>query len=114
MGIPKKAFLTVSVVLAALSFAVAAESRGETAPGEHVYAVHGGVELKAYVFAPAEGSEGPRPAVVVVHGGGWAMGEASWGFGSAQRFASHGLVGISVQYRLSDQRSITVGMLPAR
>ncbi len=79
----------------------------ERIPVEHVYATHGGVELKAYVFEPDASVARPCPAGVVDHGGGWVMGEASWGFGSAKRYASIGLVGISVQYRLSDQRSIT-------
>ncbi len=93
------------IVLALAGPALAEPS--ERIPVEHVYATHGGVELKAYVFEPDASVARPCPAVVVVHGGGWAMGEASWGFGSAKRYASIGLVGISVQYRLSDQRSIT-------
>jgi acetyl esterase/lipase len=35
------------------------------------------------------------------------MGEPQWAFGRAQHFAKRGLVAIAVQYRLSDQKTIT-------
>lgn len=44
----------------------------------------------------------PRPAVLLLHGGGWVAGEPSWVFPSAQVFAERGFVAIAVQYRLSD------------
>ncbi len=78
-------------------------------PVAHVYASPGGVPLRAYVFSPpaakAEGSR--RPAIVLFHGGGWAMGEASWAFPRARRFADRGFVAIAAQYRLSDRKSVT-------
>ena len=71
-----------------------------TQPDEYVYARHGDRELKVYVFSP-DGAEERRPAVLVFHGGGWSIGSAEWGFGKAEHFSELGLVGISVQYRLS-------------
>ena len=71
-----------------------------TPTAEHVYARHGDRELKLYVFAPDRTAE-PRPAVLIFHGGGWSIGSAEWGFGKADHFSALGLVGISVQYRLS-------------
>jgi|SRR5450755_4364074 acetyl esterase len=77
-------------------------------PAEHVYATAGGVQLKAYVFSPSPEKAGaPHAAIVIFHGGGWNMGEPSWGFGLAQHFAEHGMVAIAAQYRLSDQKTTT-------
>lgn len=42
------------------------------------------------------------PAIVIFHGGGWAIGKASWGFSSAKHYAKQGIVAFSVQYRLQD------------
>jgi acetyl esterase len=75
---------------------------------EHIYATVGGVQLRVYVFSPpSEKDATPRAAIVIFHGGGWNIGEPSWGFGLAKHFAEHGMVGISAQYRLSDQKTTT-------
>ncbi len=76
-------------------------------PVEHIYAVHDSTELSAYVFLPAEQGPEPVAAVVVFHGGGWSVGEAEWSFTDAGLFADAGMVGIAVEYRLSDEESIT-------
>jgi len=77
-------------------------------PVEHVYAVSGGVELKAYVFSGGKPSPRQRrPAMVLFHGGGWAMGEPQWAFPRARHFADRGMVTIAAQYRLSDQKEVT-------
>lgn len=41
------------------------------------------------------------------HGGGWDMGEPAWAFSRARHFAELGMVAVAVQYRLSDQKSVT-------
>ena len=86
----------------------AEESRPVGEPVAHVFRAPGGVELKAYAFAPPlqKGRE-HRPAIVIFHGGGWAMGEPAWAFSRARHFAERGMVAVAVQYRLSDQKSIT-------
>jgi acetyl esterase/lipase len=81
---------------------------GEHAPETVTYARPGGEELEADVWRPpgkgattaADGSGG-RPAVIVVHGGGWRSGERgdfplwnAW-------FASKGYVVFDIDYRLS-------------
>ncbi len=79
-----------------------------TGPVAHVYAVHGGVELRAHVFAPARTSaDERRAAIVLLHGGGWYTGEAGWTFPRATHYAEHGMVAVAVQYRLSDQKEVT-------
>ncbi|UCC85026.1 MAG: alpha/beta hydrolase [Gemmatimonadota bacterium] len=100
-------------VLVALAVGISPQARAQEStavvgPVEHVYASPGGLDLKAYVFAPAnEDGRAPRSAIVVFHGGGWHIGSAEWAFGRATHFAELGMVAIAAQYRLSDQKSIT-------
>jgi hypothetical protein len=57
---------------------------------------------------PAEKRENERrPAMVFFHGGGWVSGEPAWAFSQARHFASLGMVAAAVQYRLSDQITVT-------
>jgi acetyl esterase/lipase len=84
------------------------EAQDHSGPIEFTYKIIGTDSLKAYVFFPQDIPENEsRPAIAVFHGGGWAMGEPSWGFGYAIKFAKLGMVAISVEYRISDKRSIT-------
>ena len=60
-------------------------------------------ELKMYCVRPSKYTPDKEyPAVVIFHGGGWSMGDASWGFSQAKHYAAMGLVAFSVQYRLQD------------
>ena len=91
-------------------FSSAAASEGQPevrAPVEHVYAERSGTQLKAYVFSPEKKGEERRSAIVLFHGGGWAMGEPAWTFPRAQHYAERGMVAVAAQYRLSDQKEIT-------
>ena len=75
---------------------------------EYVYCKIDSVALKAYVFFPEQSrTHKSNPAVVIFHGGGWAIGEPSWAFGRAQHFVEMGMVAIAAQYRLSDQKNVT-------
>lgn len=61
----------------------------------------GGRELALHVFAARGAAAGERrPAFVTIHGGGWSGGDVTRMYPVAAHFAAHGLVGISVQYRL--------------
>jgi acetyl esterase len=73
----------------------------------HVYKTVASRELKVHVFSPSSPRRAPTPAILVFHGGGWAYGDAEWAFPRAREFAELGMVGIAVQYRLSDQASTT-------
>jgi acetyl esterase/lipase len=74
----------------------------------YIYATVNGKPLKAFVFQPeGERDSRRRPAIALLHGGGWAIGEAGWAFGLAKHFSSLGMVSVAIQYRLSDQLSIT-------
>lgn len=65
--------------------------------------------LKIYCFRPSDyDPKNEYPAIVIFHGGGWSMGEASWGFSNAKYYAKKGVVAFSVQYRLQDlENSVT-------
>lgn len=65
-----------------------------------VYAKAGDVELKLDLAEPAEG-EGPFPAVVVIHGGGWRAGSKDSNRPVLAEFARRGYVAISPQYRFA-------------
>lgn len=91
-----------------VSFVRAQDDTVVKQPVEHIYAVSGGVELKAYVFSgDAASTRRRRPVIVLFHGGGWTMGEPQWVFPRAKHFADRGMVAIAAQYRLSDQKEIT-------
>jgi acetyl esterase/lipase len=77
-------------------------------PTEFTYKIIGTDSLKAYVFFPEDIADNEsRPSITVFHGGGWAMGEPSWGFWHAKKYTKYGMVAISVEYRISDKESIT-------
>ncbi len=65
-------------------------------------------ELKIYCVRPFDYyPDKEYPAIVIFHGGGWSVGEASWGFNSAKHYASKGMVAFSVQYRLQESDNET-------
>ncbi len=97
----------IPLLLAVVSGAAAQGEQAQRQPVEHVYATPGGTPLKAYVFSPAKPGGGKLSAIVLLHGGGWAMGEPQWAFPRARHFTERGMVAIAAQYRLSDQKGIT-------
>ena len=77
-------------------------------PVAYTYAQRGTRSLQAYVFSPPKESRAqPRAAILILHGGGWTTGEASWCFPRARQLAGRGLVAVAVQYRLSEPGSVT-------
>lgn len=84
--------------LFAVARAVAAvELRGEP----HVYKRIGDVELRVFIFKPADWKiTDRRPAMVFFHGGGWTGGNANQFAPHAEYLASRGLVAVTVHYRL--------------
>ena len=64
------------------------------------YGVAGGQMLLLDVFEPASNNGKPRPAVVLVHGGGWTSFDKSTMRPLAQFLALDGFVAVAVDYRL--------------
>lgn len=66
-----------------------------------VFGVADGHELRLDQYCPV-GAAGPRPGVVLVHGGGWSGGERGQFGWHAEQLASYGYVAITIDYRLTD------------
>jgi len=65
-----------------------------------IYAEVDGVPLRFDHYRPL-GADGPAPAVVVVHGGGWMNGDPSQAAGHGLHFARRDVATISISYRLA-------------
>lgn len=86
-------------------FAVKGET-GERSPKSVTYARPGGEELKLDVWWPSDGGANvdgtqERPAVVLVHGGGWGSGTRSKTPRWNAWFAERGYVVFGIDYRLA-------------
>src|SRR5262245_29901612 len=66
------------------------------------YAVHGGAELQLDLALP-EGGAGPRPAVLFIHGGGWAAGNRKDYATAIREMAREGFVAATASYRFTDK-----------
>lgn len=64
------------------------------------YARVGGVSLRLDLAGPGEG-EGPFPAVVCLHGGGWVGGERKQMVQTIEALARRGYVAVAPDYRLA-------------
>lgn len=97
-----KRYTLVSLFCFVILFAY---SQSENSPEEYTYDKEN--NLKIYCVKPADFDPDKQyPAILIFHGGGWSIGEASWGYGSAKHYASKGMVAFSVQYRLQDSTTI--------
>lgn len=64
--------------------------------------------LEVHIFKPKDFIvTEKRPAIAIFHGGGWVSGNPSWAFDRAKHFSNQGMIGIAVQYRLSNYKDIT-------
>jgi len=72
------------------------------------YKTINGYNVQAHIFYPNDFKKGEkRPAILVFHGGGWDDGNVTWAFGTARQYSNLGMIGIAVQYRLSNHKDIT-------
>ena len=70
------------------------------------YAVHDGVSLVGDLYLPASG--GPHPAIVFIHGGGFALGsKAGYGNTWGPYLAARGYAVFAIDYRLSKPTQTT-------
>ena len=65
------------------------------------YGTANGKRLLLDAYVPRAG-EGRRPAVVMIHGGGWRLGDKESWQPEAERLATKGWVAFSVNYRLDE------------
>ncbi len=73
-----------------------------------VYGKGGDTDLKLNLAMPAKG-DGPFPAIVCIHGGGWRGGQRENLDGLTRILAAHGYVAATVSYRL-----VPKAMFPAQ
>lgn len=74
----------------------------------HIYKSVKGYQLEAHIFYPENFEKGKTyPSLAAFHGGGWQSGNASWTFESARHAADKGMIGVAVEYRLSNRADIT-------
>ena len=100
--------LLVLAVTACIALAaVPAVHAQDAAPDIRTYKAVAGTELKLHVFKPSGTATAPRPAMVLLHGGGWNVGSPEWTYDRAKAYASRGMVAIGIQYRLSDFKTVT-------
>lgn len=70
---------------------------------EHVYKVVGDTSLTLHRFAREDATESaPHPAIIFIHGGGWAFRDPSDFFAACRRYAALGFITFSVEYRLAE------------
>lgn len=67
------------------------------------YGTGGGRPLLLDLASPAISSLKPRPAVVFIHGGGWAHSDRKNGHPLIKLLAENGFVAVSIDYRLSGE-----------
>jgi acetyl esterase/lipase len=67
------------------------------------YAHYGDRTVHLDLFQPADDSETPRPALLVVHGGGWLKGDKTRFHPLAKALAARGYVTAAMEYRLGGE-----------
>jgi len=98
-------FLIALIALIAAGTARAADEPKQVATANDVvYTKVGSTELKLDLARPADGN-GPFPAVLVIHGGGWRGGNKADNRPALAEFARRGYVAISPQYRFCPQET---------
>src|SRR6478609_2145347 len=69
-----------------------------------VYGTGSGRDLSGLLARPADATTtGDRPAVVLVHGGGWMSGHAAMHLRHAAFLAAQGYVALTINYRLAQE-----------
>lgn len=108
MGI--RLFASIALLLSVVGLTLAQQQRGtpaaasgidiESVQDNVVYARVDGTELHLDIYEPAGTSAKPRPAVILIHGGGWTAFDKSTMRGMGGFLSRSGFVAFSVDYRL--------------
>src|SRR5688572_6368771 len=86
-------------------------SEGVVVERDITYGKGGDVELKLDLARPENG-EGPIPAIVFIHGGGWRHGDRGIYLDDIETAAQRGYVAVTVTYRLTDPDENGVARAP--
>ena len=98
----RAAGITVAAALTTVVFAAPAGAAqgGVTVKNDVTYRTVDGEQLGLDVYQPAKKGKN-RPAVVVVHGGGWTQGDKALFAQQSNQLAERGFVAFSINYRLA-------------
>ncbi len=73
-----------------------------------VYKTINNFKLEAYIYKPKNFNPNKKyAALAAFHGGGWIVGDAAFTISSAKHAAKNGLIGFSVEYRLSNKEDVS-------
>jgi acetyl esterase/lipase len=78
------------------------------------YKTIGDRKLALAIFYPKVKSKKPRPAVLLIHGGGWKTGDKNQNYNQAVKLAENGYVAITVEYRLSLEAKYPAAVLDVK
>src|SRR5580700_4277717 len=78
----------------------AAQTNGVTVEENIVYATVNGTELHLDIFEPPDRGSQTRPAILLLHGGGWTSFDKSTMRKLGEFFARSGFVAVAADYRL--------------
>lgn len=67
------------------------------------YCTGGGRALKMHILRPKTLPVAPLPVILFIHGGGWFEGHRNRGLAPLAYFAERGYLGVTVEYRLSNE-----------
>lgn len=102
----QRIFVAIAAVLLGASPLMAAPNNQDvTQPITQFFAKRSGVSLRAIVYRP-EGwkPRQRRPAIIMFHGLGWTSGMPEWSEATAKHYASEGMVAVSAQYRVANEK----------
>src|SRR5256886_6736922 len=91
---------SVALVITAFAAPAGAAQGGVTVKPDVTYRTVDGEQLGLDVYRPAKKGKN-RPAVVVVHGGGWSQGDKALFAQQSNQLAERGFVAFSINYRLA-------------
>lgn len=74
---------------------------------DFVYKTIGSVNLKLFVYQPSASSNTKQTAIILFHGGAWTNGAPVQFQHQAANLAGHGIVSITVEYRLKKTHGTT-------
>ncbi|MBI5092585.1 MAG: alpha/beta hydrolase [Candidatus Hydrogenedentes bacterium] len=90
----------IFLLLAASSAGLVAGAAGYDTTDRVVYTSPGGDALRLTLYQPKKSDDALRPAILLIHGGGWKVGTRYQCMWYGHRFAEHGYVAVTINYRM--------------